>query len=230
MGTTVTTADRIEQTKSGLGGAPPGRKGSNGNGSRGNGGGKGEDGQHGFSRRGHRVTAWIIFAAVSMMFAALVVSYLVLASGTEWTPISMPRVLWLSTGLIIISSVTFEVSRRSLRNGDSAGYRRWLLLTLGLGLGFLVSQMLAWRQLVAQRVYIASNQHSSFFYLLTGAHGIHVLGGILALGYLLLNSNRKPRDRYLSMKRQSASDVVSLYWHFMDGLWVVLFLLLFLWK
>jgi cytochrome c oxidase subunit 3 len=229
MGTTVTTAERIKKT-SGLGGPPPGRKGSNGNGSRKDGGEGKDDREQSFSPRGHRVTTWIIFAAVGMMFAALVVSYLALASGNEWKPIVIPRVLWLSTALIVISSLTFEVARRSLKNRDKIRHSRWLWLTLILGLGFLASQLLAWRQLVAQGIYMASNQHSAFFYLLTGAHGIHLLGGILALAYLLLTVRREQSDRNGEMKQQAATAVVSLYWHFMDGLWIFLFLLLFLWK
>src|SRR5205807_1412020 len=111
-----------------------------------------------------------------------------------------PRLLWLSTGLIITSSLTFNVARRSLKHSDSVRYRRWLLLTLMLGLGFLASQLLSWRLLAAQGIYMASNQHSTFFYLLTGAHGIHLLGGILALGYLLFRAGQKQRDRYAEMK------------------------------
>jgi cytochrome c oxidase subunit 3 len=228
MDTMVTSTERVRQAKSGLGDRPP-KNGSNGNGSRGNGDER-DDGAQSFSADRHRITTWIIFAAVLMTFSAFVVSYLSLASGSGWKPIVMPRLLWLSTGLIITSSLTFNVARRSLKHSDNVKYRRWLLLTLILGLGFLASQLLSWRQLTAQGIYMASNQHSTFFYLLTGAHGIHLLGGILALGYLLFRARQKQRDRYAEMKQQASADVVSLYWHFMDGLWMFLFLLLFLWK
>lgn len=230
MGTTVTTAERVREIKSGLGGVPPGKKGSNGNGSRGNGGGKRDDSAQAFSPKRHRLTMWIILAAVTMTFTALVSSYIALSSGSEWKPITIPRLLWLSTGLIIVSSVTFEVARRSLKWGDDAGYGRWLLLTFVFGMGFLVSQLLAWRRLVAQGVYLSSNNHSSFFYLLTGAHGVHLLGGLSALGYLLLKTRRWRRDASGGIKRQATTDAVSLYWHFMDGLWIVLFLLIVFWN
>jgi cytochrome c oxidase subunit 3 len=75
----------------------------------------------------------------------------------------MPRVLWLSTALIVISSITMEISRRSLKQQRDAGYGRWLIITVGLGLAFLASQLLAWRQLVRQGVYMASNPFISFF-------------------------------------------------------------------
>ena len=104
------------------------------------------------------------------------------------------------------------------------------MLTVLLGLGFLASQLFAWRELVAQGLYMASNPHSSFFYVLTGAHGLHLLGGILGLDYLLLRSRRKAAEEQAEEKRQAMADSVALYWHFMDGLWIYLFLLLFLWR
>lgn len=228
MGMTVTTVERVKQAKSGLGGAPAGKNGSNGDGSRGNGDRK--DDTQGFSPDSHRITTWIIFAAVAMTFSAFVVAYLALSAGSGWKPIVMPRLLWLSTGLIISSSLTFNVARRSLKQNDQARHRQWLLWTLILGLGFLVSQLLSWRQLAAQGIYLASNQHSTFFYLLTGAHGVHLLGGMIALSYLWLRARRRQINRYAEMKYRASVDVVSLYWHFMDGLWIFLFLLLFLWK
>ena len=111
-----------------------------------------------------------------------------------------------------------------------AAYSGWLLLTGLLGLGFLSSQLFAWRQLVRQGVYLAGNPHSSFFYLLTAAHGLHLLGGILALSYLVIRT-RKRRDTVEGeARRAGATDAVTIYWHFMDVLWIYLFLLLFFWK
>ena len=122
-------------------------------------------------------------ASILMLFTALSSAYIVrAASSSDWVPLAMPRILLLSTALILISSGTLETARRKLRDGSISSYKSWLLLTVVLGLGFLVSQLLAWRQLVRQGVYVASNPHSSFFYLLTAAHGVHLLGGLAALG------------------------------------------------
>ena len=180
------------------------------------------------------VGMWVALGAIVMMFTALTSAYIVRAGiSNDWQPLARPGLLWLSTGLILASSVSFEIARRSLKRKNEQAYASWLLLTVLLGIGFLVSQLLAWRELVAQGIYIASNPHSSFFYLLTGVHGLHLLGGILALDYLLIRTWR-PRSsgerEALVLKRQTAADVVALYWHFMDGLWVYLFLLLFLWR
>jgi cytochrome c oxidase subunit 3 len=228
MVTTVTSTKNVKQTKIGLGGTPPGRNGPRGNGSGGNGGKRKDEADKRFSPKPYRLTLWIILAAILMMFAALVAAYIMLSGGEQWGTLVMPRLLWLSTGLIVISSLTFEAAHRSLKRGHAGKYSGWLLMTFVFGLGFLVSQLLAWRQLVGQGVYLASNPHSSFFYLLTGAHGLHLLGGILALTYLLLRTRR--REVHAQMKQQAASNVISLYWHFMDGLWVFLFLLLLVWK
>ena len=141
----------------------------------------------------------------------------------------MPKVLWLSTALILISSMTMEVSRRSLRQQRDKDYGRWLIMTVALGLAFLATQLFAWRQLVRQGVYLASNPYNSFFYLFTAAHGLHLLGGILALGYLLLRTTRRRSTVEGELRRAGAADAAdaaTIYWHFMDGLWVALFLLL----
>jgi cytochrome c oxidase subunit 3 len=181
--------------------------------------------------RRFRTGAWVVIAGIVMLFTALTSAYIVRsASSNDWQPIAMPKVLWLSTGLIVISSITMEISRRSLKQRRDAGYGRWLVITLVLGLVFLASQLLAWRQLVRQGVYMASNPFNSFFYLFTAAHGLHLLGGILALGCLLLRTARKRDTVEGELRRVGAADAATIYWHFMDGLWVALFLLLFFWK
>jgi len=174
---------------------------------------------------------WVGICSIVMLFTALTSSYIVRsASGNDWQPIVMPKVLWLSTALILISSVTMEISRRSLKQQKDARYGRWLTITVVLGLGFLASQLIAWRQLVRQGVYLASNPYNSFFYLFTAAHGVHLAGGIMALGYLLLRTRRKRATVEGELRRVGAADSATIYWHFMDGLWVVLFVLLFYWK
>jgi cytochrome c oxidase subunit 3 len=110
-------------------------------------------------------------------------------------------------------------------------YAKYVLLTALLGIGFLASQLMAWRQLAAQGIYVASHPHSSFFYLLTGAHALHLVGGLLALAFLWIRSRRVQfLEPALVTRRQATADAVTIYWHFMDGLWIYLFLLLFLWR
>lgn len=222
MATTVTSTRPL--TKTGFGGGPKG-KGQNGNGlPRKNGHDRRfPDFQSAANR--YRIGTWVGMASILMMFTALSSAYIVrAASSSDWQPLAMPHILLLSTGLILVSSVTIETARRKLKSAATGAYKSWLLLTMLLGLGFVGSQLLAWRQLVSQGVYVASNPHSSFFYLLTAAHGVHLLGGLTALLYLAVRARLGKQD---VPRMQAGADAVTLYWHFMDFLWLYVFVLLF---
>src|SRR6266487_1787218 len=118
-----------------------------------------------FSENRYRLGMWVALAAVLMLFTALTSAYIVrAASDSDWQRLAMPRVLLLSTVLIVISSGTFETARRKLKAELPQAYQNWLFVTALLGTAFLSSQLLAWRQLVRQGVFLASNPHSSFFY------------------------------------------------------------------
>ena len=177
----------------------------------------------------YRIGMWVALAAVVMMFTALTSAYIVRAgSANDWQPLTMPRVLLLSTALILVSSGTLERARRHA--ATQVAYKRWLLITVALGLGFLASQLFAWRQLAGQGIYVSSNPHSSFFYLLSATHGAHLLGGLLFLIYLAGRSRASSDNAIAVAKRQATADAVTLYWHFMDVLWIYLFVLLFYWR
>lgn len=176
----------------------------------------------------YRIGMWVALASILMMFTALSSAYIVrAASANDWQPLTMPRILLLSTALILVSSGTLEVARRKWKDAVNNDHRRWLLVTFALGIGFLISQLFAWRELVGQGVYVASNPHSSFFYLLTAAHGVHLLGGLAALAYFSLRTRAPQADQLAVAKWQAGADAVTLYWHFMDFLWLYLFVLLF---
>ncbi|HEY8185327.1 MAG TPA: cytochrome c oxidase subunit 3 [Pyrinomonadaceae bacterium] len=223
----ATTAGTRPLTKPGIGGGPK-RRGPNGNGApkRNGHGDYFPDFQSSANR--YRIGMWVALASILMMFTALSSAYIVrAASASDWQPLTMPRILLLSTTLILLSSGTLEVARRKWKDLANNDHRQWLLVTLALGIGFLISQLLAWRQLVRRGVYVASNPHSSFFYLLTAAHGVHLLGGLFALGYIALRTRAPREDVFAVAKSQAGADAVSLYWHFMDLLWLYLFVLLF---
>jgi cytochrome c oxidase subunit 3 len=183
----------------------------------------------------YRIGMWIAVSSILMLFMALTSAYVFRAAVAGWEKLQTPRWLWVSTAVILVSSVAFELARKGVHRDDRVAYRRWLGVVVVLGLTFLASQLLAWRELVAQGVYLATNPHSSFFYLLTSLHGLHLLGGICGLCYLLLRSRRATLytgedERVIKLRRRAAADAVGIYWHFMDGLWVYLFVLLFLWR
>jgi cytochrome c oxidase subunit III len=223
---TMVTSTRPPVIKKGAG-KGPGLPGPNGNGS------KRKDVFPDPDSRAnrYRIGMWVGLASIAMMFTSLSSAYIVrYASANDWIPLAIPRAMFASTALILISSVTLELARRKLRRSFQKAYARYVLLTGLLGLAFLSSQLLAWRQLARQGIYLASNPHSSFFYLLTGAHAVHLLGGLLALSFLWFRSRRRIQEPILVAKRQATADAVTIYWHFMDGLWIYLFLLLFLWR
>lgn len=213
----------------GVGGAA---RPKNGNGFHGNGGGRGGDGMaFRFSPARYRIGVWMAIGSILMLFVALTSAYIVRsASSNDWHPIVMPKVLWLSTTLIIISSITIECARRSLKRNNQATYGSWLVSTVVLGIGFVTSQLIAWRQLVRQGVYMAANPYNSFFYLFTAAHGVHLLGGLCALTYLLVRTRKVRNTLDGELRRVGAADAVTIYWHFMDVLWIALFSLLLFWK
>jgi cytochrome c oxidase subunit III len=224
MATTVTGTKPIIKGKG------SGFPGGNGGSRKGN-GHQGDSSQFESSANRYRIGMWVALAAILMMFTALTSAYIVRAgSSNDWRPIAMPQVLLLSTAVIVASSGTLEVARRRLKAAFEDSYHRWLMLTTVLGIIFVGSQLLAWRQLVQQGVYVSSNPHSSFFYLLTATHGVHLLGGLIALIYLRLRTHRPERDEQDLTKRHAVADAVTLYWHFMDGLWIYLFVLLFFWR
>jgi cytochrome c oxidase subunit 3 len=163
-----------------------------------------------------------------MMFAALSSAYIILAGGGNWQPVSMPRMFFLSTGVILLSSFCFEIAKRSLKRGNEVVYRRWVGFTLLLGFGFLATQFLGWRELAGQGVYFQGHPRRSFFYIFTALHAVHLLGGITAVLYLITRG-KALLDLHREERIAATASAISLYWHTMDVLWIWLFSLLFFW-
>jgi len=168
----------------------------------------------------------IALVSILMFFMALASAFIVLRRGSDaWVTVHLPPILWANTIILIASSFTLEAARRRLSESNASGFRKLWLLTTGLGILFVTGQFVAWRQLVSQGVFLASNQASSFFYIFTGAHAAHLLGGVAALLYV---SFRKLDTTKVSVP--ALAEIASYYWHFMDGLWVFLLAVLYLGK
>jgi len=171
--------------------------------------------------------AGMLFAMTSMvsLFVTLTVALQARwAHPKDWVSIRLPRVLYLNTLVLLISSLTIEVARHSARAEARRRRTIYLCATLLLGLTFVGGQFVGWKDLVSSGVYLASNPGSLFLYVITGAHGLHLFGGMIALVWVIFRAGSLERSR----KAETAVDVVALYWHFMDGLWVYLLgLLLF---
>jgi cytochrome c oxidase subunit 3 len=166
----------------------------------------------------------VAIVSILMFFMALVSAYVVRrGSSVDWISFHFPPIVWVNTAILFASSITLEVARRRLVISDSAAFRKWWSITTFLGILFLAGQLIAWRQLARQGVYLASNPASSFFYIFTGAHAIHVLGGVAALLFVALRNF----DR-ATVSPMTAVRVTSYYWHFLDALWIFLAALLYL--
>jgi cytochrome c oxidase subunit 3 len=173
--------------------------------------------------RRYQTAVGLAMVSILIFFMALASAFLVRKTSNDWIPTHLPSVIWVNTLLLLASSGTMELARRRQMVGDAASFGKLWRTTTVLGVLFLIGQLVAWRQLVAQGVYMATNPASSFFYIFTAAHGIHVIGGVCALFYVLLRNFENKR-----LTREVAAEVTSYYWHFMSGLWVFLLALLWL--
>ena len=195
---------------------------------RGNGGG-GDDGKNQPRRRPspNRYYTGVAIGIVSvlMFFMALASAFLVLKGSPDWVPLHIPALLWGNTLVLTASSVTLETARKRLANGDTRGFRNFWLVTTMLGVAFLIGQVAAWRVLVREGIYLSTNPASSFFYIFTGAHAVHLLGGVGALIYVALRNFEVAK-----VTRTVAADVTAYFWHFLDALWLFLLALLYLVK
>jgi len=189
-------------------------------------GGDGDSGESGssFPISKGQVGLAVLLTAIIMLFAGLSSAYIVLRGVPSWQNIELPSLLWPNTAALILSSIAIELSRRAIRRNDVQSMKRWLAAGGVLGLSFLVGQLAAWRQLVRAGVYLPSTLQSSFFYILTGLHGLHLLGGIVALSLVLLMALKNR----LSAFRHEPLKLCATYWHVMDLLWIYLFSLLLL--
>jgi cytochrome c oxidase subunit 3 len=161
-----------------------------------------------------------------MAFAAFTSAFVVRRGiSDDWVALRLPRIVWANTAILLASSLLLEIARRSLRNGRRTAFNRyWTAGTICGGL-FLVGQAAAWWQLNAAGIFVATNPSSSFFYLLTAAHGLHILGGLTALAYVDVQALRLQ----LGPGKRTAVDVSAVFWHFVDGLWLFLMVLFLVW-
>ena len=162
---------------------------------------------------------WLFIVSISMLFAALTSAYMVRKAEGNWLHFDMPTQFWVSSLLILISSLTVHLGVRSAAKDDFGKLKLWMTLTLILGLGFMASQFLGWQELVAANVYFVGNPAGSFVYVFSGLHGAHIVSGVVFLGIMLVQAlKQKVHSKAMNGVRMCAT-----YWHFLDGLWLYLF-------
>lgn len=164
-----------------------------------------------------RIGLFLACGSMAILFGTLVFAYY--WRKTEpgiWEQASLPGALWISTAIILASSVVFEVGRRAFASGSYKLAARLIFVTGVMGLAFLGSQVTAWLALIDRGAYLQQNPHSGFFYLFTALHAGHLIGGLGALAYVSLSRNR----------RRETIDAAAFYWHFLGVLWIALFFVL----
>jgi cytochrome c oxidase subunit 3 len=235
---TAEIIDKVDEEKRRRGGLITGSGSPNGGGgNNGGGGGDGPDGEppnlkQRFNSEKLRVLTFFLLLAIMMTFGGLIAAYVVIATNgvAEWQPFNLPVQVWISTCLILASSVTYHFGQQAVENNIHSAAKKWLIATTGLGAAFISSQIMAWIALTNRGLYMSGNPYAGFFYILTAVHAIHVIGGISALGSVLLRSWAPTTDPERIKRRSAIAKVVGWYWHFMGGLWIVLFVLLGFWK
>ena len=176
-------------------------------------------------------TAGVVLAAVTMTFGVMIVVFFVRSQAdVYWGHIGIPPVLWLTTAVLLASSGTFEAARRALARGDQQAAFRWLGWSTGFGFAFLFGQIAAWAQVLHSGVVLAKNPHSWFIFLFTGLHGLHIVLGLGGLVYLMTRTRESASGPRYRTKTRAVTAGVSLFWHYLTFLWILLFGLLLLWR
>lgn len=169
---------------------------------------------------------WVGIVSIIMLFAGLTSAYIVRADNGNWLIFNLPNVFFISTALIITSSLTLFLALRMARKNNQSGIIFGLLATFILGVSFSVTQFMGWSELISNGIVLAgkySNASGSFLYVLTGLHLAHLAGGLISLLVTLVNSLKR---RY-NAENTLGLELCSIYWHFLDILWVYLFLFLY---
>jgi cytochrome c oxidase subunit III len=170
----------------------------------------------------HKFTLWIGLAGIVMMFAGLTSAYIVKRNLANWISFDLPQIFWFSTAVIIGSSLTVMLSRNAFRQRDMKQYRRWLAVTLLLGIAFVGMQYIGFRQLWHNGVTLTRNVSFSFLYIIVGLHALHVIAGVIAIIIILAKAYSIKRKNYSPV----TIEMINTYWHFVDILWI--YLLVFL--
>jgi cytochrome c oxidase subunit 3 len=171
----------------------------------------------------HKFTLWVAIGSILMMFAGLTSAYIVKRSQASWLMIEIPMMFWYSTATILASSVTVQLALKALKKREMVNYKRLLLVTAVLGVLFIVLQVVGFRQFAAQDIRLVgagSNASYSFLLAISGLHGVHVLGGVVALVVIAIRALNSSTRSYSSIPLE----IAATYWHFVDALWIYLFI------
>lgn len=171
----------------------------------------------------HKFTLWVAMGSILMMFAAFTSAYIVKKNQSSWLEFELPRIFWYSTFVLLASSVTIQLSIKAFKAREMQRYRTLITITAVLGLLFLVMQGLGFQSLEVKNIALTgakSNSAASFLFVITFLHMLHVLGGVIALLVIFFKAYRQKVKNYSSMP----IELVGTYWHFVDAIWIYLFI------
>jgi cytochrome c oxidase subunit 3 len=168
----------------------------------------------------HKFTLWVAIGSILMMFAGLTSAFIVKSNLVGWRDVEMPQIFWVSTAVIIASSITVQLALRSFKQRDMGRYRQLIAMTFILGMAFVVMQWLGFRELwYDQNVTLKGvTGAGQFLYIIFGLHALHVLGGVIALLVMFIKAFFGKSKNYSSVPVELAAT----YWHFVDLLWIYL--------
>lgn len=173
----------------------------------------------------HKFILWVAMGSIVMMFAGLTSAYIVRQSGANWLEFEMPPVFWFSTGVILFSSLTMHLALKSFKAREMKRYRVLITITAIAGVVFAILQYSGFGYLYDHGVKVfgeGSNPSASFLGIIVGLHALHVLGGVIALLIVFFRAYSRKIKSY----NITTVELVSIYWHFVDILWIYLFIFL----
>jgi len=172
----------------------------------------------------HKFTLWVAIGSIIMMFAGLTSAYIVKRDQPGWTSFGFPRVFWFSTAAILLSSLTMQLSIRAFKEREMLRYRRFIGATALLGVIFIGLQIVGFTSIWNTGVTFSGSGAGQFLYVIAGLHALHVLGGVIALVVMIIRAFSVQIKRYNNVPLE----ITGTYWHFVDFLWLYLFIF-FLW-
>lgn len=167
-------------------------------------------------------TMWLFIVSILMLFAAFTSAYLVRKAEGNWVEFQLPDLFYYSTIILVLSSISMHFALNSAKKDQFNALKTSISITFALGITFLIMQFYGWKQLVEMNVYFVGNPSGSFVYVLSGIHGLHLVSGLVVLLFALVAAFQFK----INAKALTQIKICTTYWHFLDLLWVYLFVFL----
>lgn len=181
-----------------------------------------------------RIMLFVSLFGLASLFVGLIWAFWISAA-PAWDAITLPKAFIVSTVFMLMSSVAIHLAAKAFRNEQRNWFRTLILLTGGLGVSFLISQLFGWAELTTQGFTLTTSDGSAYLYLISGLHGIHLLAGMLALGFYIFSTWRYMAHAgpalffFTDPSKALYLQLISIYWHFVDAVWLIL-MAVFVWR